>query len=127
MNETHKLTQPCAECPFSKKCGEGALGGSHPTVYVGQIHGPFWLPCHRHCDFKDPNWKSDLSVQQCAGAAIFRANLGLSERMPPFLHKLPPSDLVFSTVEEFYKHHNVQCSISPIDLMKQEIAKTRVF
>lgn len=97
----------CPQCPFSKQCEPGALGGSPPEVYVGQAFGPFWLPCHLHSDFDDPAWKSDTEKPQCAGAAIFRANLGIDSRLPPQLHRLPPgSDPdVFATFTEFLMHH----------------------
>jgi hypothetical protein len=65
------------------------------------------LPCHLHCDFKDPNWKVDaVNTPQCAGAAIFRANVGVAQFLPPALHKLPKDhEAVFSSPEEFYAHH----------------------
>lgn len=67
------------------------------------------LPCHLHCDFKDPNWKSKdtlVETPQCAGAAIFRANMGLSSAMPKSLHKMPAdTSKVFSNPQEFYAHH----------------------
>jgi hypothetical protein len=103
--DTKKLIKPCKECPYSKTVTPGALGGSDPEVYVGQGHGPFWLPCHKTCDFSDPNWKQDYSAQQCAGAAIYRANIERANIMPGSLHKLDKSDLAFGSPEELYAHH----------------------
>jgi len=89
---------PCGECPFSRTAQPGGTGGSSPSVYVGQGHGPFWLPCHAHSDFDDPNWKNDTSKPQCAGAAIYRANIGRARLMPKELHQLPPdTELVFGS------------------------------
>lgn len=98
----------CPQCPYSRACAPGALGGSPVEVYVGQITGPFWLPCHLHSDFDDPGWKTAIEKPQCAGAAIFRANLGIDgEQLPAALHRLPAgSDAnVFATLEEFVAHH----------------------
>jgi hypothetical protein len=104
-DKTKKLKQPCNECPYSKSVTPGALGGSDPEVYIGQGHGPFWLPCHKNCDFSDPNWKENYEVQQCAGAAIYRANTERDSIMPDSLLKLPKSDKVFESPEELYAHH----------------------
>lgn len=104
--DTKKLKKLCNACPFSRSVTPGALGGSDPAVYIGQGHGPFWLPCHKNCDFNDPEWKTDTSVQQCAGAAIYRSNLNRENMMPKHLHKLPAnSEYVFSTPAELYAHH----------------------
>lgn len=84
----------------------GKLGGSLPEVYIGQIYGPFLLPCHQHCDFEDPNWKDDvLNIPQCAGAAMFRKQNGISERLPELVHALPPIDGLLDTPTAFYMHH----------------------
>lgn len=104
-DDTKKLQRPCNECPYSKTVTPGALGGSDPSVYVGQGHGPFWLPCHKNVDFKDPNWKQDTEVQQCAGAAIYRANVGRDIVMPGSLHKLPADESVFQSPAELLAHH----------------------
>lgn len=105
MEDIYKLKSPCNTCPFNKKVKPGELGGSHPMVYIEQIHGPYWLPCHSHTNYKDPNWKRDFSKPQCAGAAIFRANLQIDNKMPEFLHHLPASNQVFKNEEEFLLHH----------------------
>jgi hypothetical protein len=100
------LKQPCPACPFSKAIKPGALGGSAPEVYIGQLHGPFILPCHQACDFDDPEWKrKSIDTPQCAGAAMFRANVGIADALPSALHKLEPSDKVFADPAEFYMHH----------------------
>jgi len=104
---TQKRKKPCKECPFRKDNtlkGEHP-GGAHPFVYVGQSLGPFWLPCHMDKNYNDK--KSDPKVvDQCAGAAIYRANTGLAERMPEQILALPEDkELVFATHEEFLGHY----------------------
>lgn len=102
MSKQHH--KPCKECPFRRGCLPGYLGGSAPEVFVGQAHGNFWLPCHLHSNYEDPDWASDTSKPQCAGAAIYRANT--SKRTPPQLLTLPKdNDAVFSSPVEFLAHH----------------------
>lgn len=113
---------PCNDCPYRrdvKSChmDPSALGYSPPEVYIGQIGGPFYLPCHSYTDYNDPNWKSDNTKPQCAGAAIFRANTGVDENMinpltgergpmSKFFYRLPKdTSIIFSSFVEFYAHH----------------------
>lgn len=101
------LSAPCKECAFRRDSEPGFLGGSPAETFVGQVFGPFMIPCHCACDFDDPNWKDKVfETSQCAGTAIFRANLGLERTLPPQLHQLPANhDLVFSSPAEFMAHH----------------------
>jgi hypothetical protein len=103
--DTKKLQKPCNECPFSKTIKPGFLGGSDATVYVGQGYGPFWLPCHKNCDFSNSDWKKDVTAQQCAGAAIYRANTGRDHLFPSFMHRLPKDACVFESPEQLLAHH----------------------
>jgi hypothetical protein len=112
-----KRKKPCKECPFNRvNILEGDKpGGSDVTVYIGQIQGPFWLPCHMDKNYEGK--KSDPScVDQCAGAAIFRSNLkdkGLQKYgLPKSLMFLEADhNRVFSSFEEFYAHYkNVSLS-----------------
>lgn len=96
--------KPCAQCPFSRRTEPGLTGGTCPTVYVGQSIGPFWLPCHM-----DPKYKAnrlDTDALQCAGAAIFRANIGVTELLPEQLLRLEAdTQRVFANFEELIAHH----------------------
>jgi hypothetical protein len=95
----------CGSCPFSKTSKPGGLGGSPIQVYLGQIIGPFFLPCHAQKEYKGND--TGIQSEQCAGAAVFRANLGIADRMPDMLlHLEAGSDPnVFETMPEFIKHH----------------------
>ena len=99
----------CKSCPFSRTCTPGELGGSPITTYLGQIAGPFFLPCHSIENYKGNNETiHDCKVGgQCAGTAVFRANIGVDSMMPDALLHLPAlSDPnVFATLPEFIKHH----------------------
>lgn len=97
----------CPECPFSRAVEPGALGGSHPLKYVAQAMGPFALPCHMHCDFNDPQWRQkSFATPQCLGAATFRANVGVQDRLPEAFERVPENhEDVFSSFAEFLAHH----------------------
>ncbi len=108
--------KPCRECPFSRTniLDDGdAPGGSDVRVYIGQIQGPCWLPCHmdKKYEGKASNYEE---VEQCAGAAIFRANVkkSLNIELPDALLFLKEdTKLVFDSFEEFFAHYkNVSLS-----------------
>lgn len=134
MNHPKK---PCKGCPFSRCVTPGALGGSSSDVYMGQIVGPFWLPCHAPSDYKGKQSRPD-QAPQCAGAAIFRHKIKVSHALPDFLLRLEddPEDLVFTSVAEFYQHHDrlhpeaAKQKAHPlrvIGLLSREMSKTPVF
>lgn len=112
------VMSPCPDCPFSRTVKPGALGGSPPETFIGQAYGPFILPCHKTCNFSDPLWKDKtIDTPQCAGAAIFRANIGLNGQFPAVIHQLAPNkDKVFANAAEFYAHHK---QISQFEACKQ--------
>lgn len=126
--------KPCKECPFSRSCEPGALGGSSWQTYVGQIVGPFLLNCHAAKDYD--KLKDSLEGVQCAGAAIFRANVCVSYFLPDALLKSEPdSDLVFEYFSEFVAHHE-QISVDeaesmleksgPMDCLNAELVRSGV-
>jgi hypothetical protein len=101
-----QLDRPCVGCPFARENNlEGSKpGGADPRVYVGQAYGPFLLPCHM-----DPKYEQDkrsTELVQCAGAAIFRANVGRAGLMPPEMLHLPAdAELVFANANEMVAHY----------------------
>ncbi len=100
---------PCKECAFRRDIEPGALGGSAPEVYIGQAYAPFAIPCHCHCNFDDPEWKAKAGpgeTPQCAGVAIFRANIGAIGHLPAVLTALDADETtVFANPVEFLAHH----------------------
>jgi hypothetical protein len=99
-------TKPCGDCAFRRTSKQGNLGGSPVETYVGQVRGPFWIPCHS-C----PGYRAKQSVfgeeAECAGTGIMRANLGLDKLMPKGLRRFEADhNLVFSTFAEFMHHHD---------------------
>jgi hypothetical protein len=57
------------------------------------VHGEAFIDCH--C----------TTNQQCAGAAIYRANVCKSPRDKTLLRLEPDKALVFASSQEFLKHH----------------------
>lgn len=100
---TSQRRTPCRECPFSRAISPGALGGSSPLVYIGQTEAGFWMPCH--CA-KNYAAKESVpgEVEECAGAAIFRANCNRQAKAP--LLDLPKDEeRIFADYAEFLAHH----------------------
>lgn len=102
-----KRKKPCKECPFARKNNlTGSYpGGASPLTYIGQSIGPFWLPCHMEKEYEGKN-TDPSSVNQCAGAAIYRANVGVASKMPKQILSLPENKKeVFETHSEFLSHY----------------------
>lgn len=104
-------------CPFRRDTPPGELGGSTTDVYVGQAHGPFWLPCHNSPGYSSET-RRDPKHAQCAGAAIFRANTGRASALPAGLLSLPPDkEKVFGSYAEFVSHHEK----APLDFAERKL------
>lgn len=84
---------PCADCPWSRKALKGYTGSLTPEDWIRMVHGEDYIDCH--C----------TTNQQCAGAAIFRANVHKLTRHPLLLRLKPNTKIVFASNEEFLKHH----------------------
>jgi len=103
------MKKPCKECPFNKKANLtiNELGGSSPSVYMGQAHYAFWLPCHLDKSYEGKN-SHHLKVTPCIGAAIFRSKLSVRDKFPksdiiPVLEDV--GDYTFNTPSEFMSHY----------------------
>lgn len=100
------MPTPCNECPFRKDIQPGYLGGSPAETYVGQLQGPFNIPCHMSIDYSDPQWREkSFDVAQCRGAASLRASMKIDGIMPIGIDRIEPSELAFDSIEAFYAHH----------------------
>ena len=129
--------KPCQECPFNKTLPTPFSGGSPPEVYIGQICGPFLLSCHMDPEYDPgPENLGQLTITQCAGAAIFRANVGVADFMPPNLHHLPAdTENVDATFVEFMARQlgvsleEAQARLdqtSPLELLKIELRRVGI-
>jgi hypothetical protein len=84
-------TKPCLDCPFRRS----SLRGYVPSVknWIKGVHGEAKFDCHV------------VSNQQCAGAAIYRANVCKVPRRTDILQLPEDHVLVFSSLIEFVAHH----------------------
>lgn len=84
---------PCSDCPWSRQALNGWLGGATIDQWVRTAHSDANVPCHA------------LRGAQCAGIAIYRANVLKTPRDPAVL-RLPKDPVkVFATPFEFIEHH----------------------
>lgn len=86
-------TSPCSDCPFARKSLKGWLGRLTPEQWIQAVHGEALIDCHT------------VSNQQCAGAAIYRANVCKVPRSDEQLRLPSNKILVFSSIAEFLYHH----------------------
>lgn len=99
------VAKPCKGCPFARETEPGELGGGNPLTFIGQAHGPFWLPCHSAGAYAAKE-SDPAKVPQCAGAAIYRTHTGRDALMPSGIAVLPADrERVFSNPTEFLAHH----------------------
>lgn len=84
-------TKPCSDCPFARDAIPGWLGGGTADDFIAYAHGEVIYDCHA---FKGA---------QCAGMAIYRANVCKKPRQAMILP--PDRKLVFAMPDEFRKHH----------------------
>jgi len=86
-------TQPCSDCPMATTALPGWLGGATPDEYVQLAHSDHVVDCH--C----------IRGTQCAGMAIYRANV-IKRCDPPNLNLPKDPVKVFATPMAFVAHHN---------------------
>lgn len=94
-------TAPCSDCPWSRDSLKGWLGGETPENWVAEAHGDHPVPCHT------------LTGAQCAGIAIYRANVLKRPRNPETLVLDKDKAAVFATPMEFLAHHRAVATARP--------------
>lgn len=101
------LKQPCAECPYRRKSLPGWLGADSPEGFMGTTMADHTMPCHMTVDYERKNWRATLpDAEQCAGAAIFFANICKLSRDPDRMRLPADRENVFATPMEFVEHHS---------------------
>jgi hypothetical protein len=83
---------PCSDCPWRRDSVPGWLGGHEPQEFVRLGHNDQTYHCHV------------ITNQQCAGLAIFRANV-IKRCDPPNLRLPENRALIFAWDNEFLAHH----------------------
>jgi len=96
----------CEQCPFARTTPKEYLDtrGQNGPRFVAQAHMNALLPCH----MEHPQGKADPEGKnrQCAGAAKFRANIGVAEKLKPELGRLPKdTKTVFANEVQLLAHH----------------------
>ena len=62
--------RPCSDCPWARASLPGWLGGLSTREWLELAHGEVRIECHVHPD------------AECAGAAVYRANVWLLKLAP---------------------------------------------
>lgn len=88
-----QIRKPCTDCPFARAALAGWLGDGTPEEWVESAHGETRIVCHVYSDV------------QCAGAAIYRANVCKAPRDRTLLELPPDRSIVFGSSSEFLAHH----------------------
>jgi len=84
---------PCSDCPWRRDSVPAWLGSLTSDEWIAAAHGEARIECHT------------LLGAQCAGSAIYRANVCKRSRDPQVLILPPDRDCVFATPREFVAHH----------------------
>jgi hypothetical protein len=93
-------TKCCSDCPWRRISIRSWLGLDHKT---GQFYTPaYWLKLAHGETLTDCHLRNQF---QCAGMAIYRANVCKRPRYPEILILPADEKLVFSTPMEFIAHH----------------------
>jgi hypothetical protein len=88
-----QITQPCTDCPWARTALPGWLGALTADEWLREAHGEARIDCHT------------LKGPQCAGAAIYRANMLKLPRDRNTLRLPKDKTKVFATPTEFKNHH----------------------
>lgn len=86
-------TNPCSDCPWTRKSLPGWLGGVPAEDWIRVAHSDTHVECHT------------INNQQCAGLAIYRRNV-CKVVAPPLLTLPKDKEKCFSTPMEFTAHHS---------------------
>lgn len=97
--------RPCIECPWVRTATPGHLGPSTAEEWCEVAHSDLPVACHLTVRPGQGGKWDDGVVRQCAGAAIFRANISKTPRNPSIARGEPDRKLVFAWDDEFVAHH----------------------
>lgn len=104
---------PCSDCPWTRKSLPGWLGPNSINTWIGAAHGEGFIACHTRAMTEEAATATleanTVHLQckghwQCAGAAIYRANVCKTPRHPLVL-QLPPDRVKVFSFHEFERHH----------------------
>ena len=93
---THQHKRPCTDCPWARTALNGWTGAYTPAQWLQLAHAETSVECHVHL------------TQQCAGLAIYRANVGKLPRAREILQLPKNKQAVFATPFEYDAHHKMK-------------------
>lgn len=99
------VPQPCVECPFLRSAVPGHIGPYMAHEWPEMCHAEGPIACHMTIEREGQPWPE---LKQCAGAAIFRANIFKSPRHPNIAKGERDTVRVFAWDDEFIAHHAPQ-------------------
>lgn len=86
---------------------KGWLGGADVDDWVQAAQGEEEMACHA-ITIQSPLDNGDVKPVQCAGAAIYRANICKLLQDPKAFQLEANEDLVFASPVEFVEHHRIK-------------------
>lgn len=98
----------CSTCPYARTTLKEYLDtrGDNGEAFIGQAVTSSLLPCHMMDAEGQGMAHVHTGQDQCAGAAKFRANLGVAPHLSDALGKLEGDTVnVFATPAELLAHH----------------------
>jgi len=101
VKRQHKT--PCSDCPWSRASIPGWLGGHSVDQWLERAHGDSGVNCHTK-KFSEQR-EEEGEICQCAGMAMFRANVCKLPRSPTALRLESNREKVFANDSEFRNHH----------------------
>ena len=90
---TCQHTEPCSDCPWARQSLNGWLGRLTAREWLRVAHGENLVACHV------------IDNQQCAGLAIYRANVVKLVHDPDVLRLPADREKVFANPMQFTAHH----------------------
>lgn len=101
--------KPCNDCPWVRTSLRGWLGPLDAFGWLDAAHSDEAIACHLTIKRTDEAGHGDWSnpeMRQCAGAAVFRANVHKSPRDPEVAVGERGTADVFADNDEFVLHHH---------------------
>lgn len=105
----HQRKTPCHDCPWRRTAVPGWLGPYSPAEWLAMAHGEAQAECH-----------TTTSAHQCAGFAVYRANVCKTPRDPEAFSRPADHAKVFSTPVEFEEHHDKSWNRARVIPIKSE-------
>jgi hypothetical protein len=118
-------TKPCENCPWRRKSLAGYLGASTPEAFLAAAidQNEHRMPCHVHVNYRASDWRDQVEVvPQCAGRAIFLANLDAIPKSKRIMREpqiKPDPKAVFTSGDEFLTHHKSKPKLSKVRKKKK--------